>query len=58
MSEFIAQFDVPTRLRDADVPRDEAGDIAEVVHTAMEHAEVVGRPLAVAELAAMLSAAY
>jgi alcohol dehydrogenase class IV len=58
VAEFIAQFDVPTRLRDAAVPRDEAVDIAGVVHAALEHAEVVGRPLAVAELAAMLSAAY
>jgi alcohol dehydrogenase len=58
VAEFIAQFGMPTRLRDVDVPRHEAVDIAGVVHAAMESAQVIGRPLAVAELTSLLSAAY
>jgi alcohol dehydrogenase len=58
VAAFIAQFGVPMRLRDAGVLRDESGDIAGVVHEAMERAQVVGRPLALAELTALLSAAY
>jgi alcohol dehydrogenase len=56
--EFIAQFGVPMRLRDVDVPRHEVGDILEVVHDVMERAQVVGRPLALAELTTLLAAAY
>lgn len=58
VAEFIAQFDVPMRLRDADVPSDEAVDIVAVVHDAMTRADVVGRPLNVDELTSLISAAY
>jgi alcohol dehydrogenase len=56
--ELIAQFGVPMRLRDAGVPEREAADIVGVVHQVMERAQVVGRPVTLAELSSLLSAAY
>jgi alcohol dehydrogenase class IV len=58
VATFIAGFGLPMRLRDADVPGDEAGDIAGVVHAAMARAETVGRPVTLAEVSALLAAAY
>jgi alcohol dehydrogenase class IV len=55
---FIAQFNVPRRLRDAGVPRDEIDDIADVVRDAMEEAAAVQQPVSRAEIGAVLVAAY
>ena len=43
MAKFIAQFEVPHRLRDADVPREEIGTIAATVLEEVERADTVGR---------------
>jgi alcohol dehydrogenase len=58
VAAFIGQFDVPRRLRDAHVPRDEAADIAVVVREAMEEAGAVSQPISTEEIAAVLEAAY
>lgn len=58
MAAFIGQFGVPTRLRDAGVPPSEATGIAGMVHAIVERAQVVGRPLRVEQVAALLDAAY
>ena len=55
---FVAQFDVPRRLRDVGVPREEIDDIADVVRGAMEEAAAVTQPVSRAEIAAVLAAAY
>jgi len=55
---FLSQFDVPRRLRDVGVPRDEVDDIAGVVRDAMEEAAAVTRPISREEIAAVLAAAY
>jgi alcohol dehydrogenase class IV len=55
---FLSQFDVPRRLRDVGVPRDEIDDIAGVVRDAMEEADAVTQPISRAEIAAVLQAAY
>jgi len=58
VAAFIAQFDVPRRLRDVHVPRPEVGDIAAVVREAMEEAGAVSQAVTVQEIAAVLDAAY
>jgi alcohol dehydrogenase class IV len=58
VAAFIAQFDVPRRLRDAHVPRGEVADIASVVRDAMEEAGAVSQPITSEEIAAVLEAAY
>jgi alcohol dehydrogenase len=58
MAAFIAQFDLPSRLRDAHVPREELDDVIGTVHEAMSRAHVVDRPVSREELAAVLAAAY
>jgi len=56
--EFIAQFDVPKRLRDAGVPHGEIGSIvAPIVHE-LEHMGVVDRPMTEKEVLALLEASY
>jgi len=55
---FIAQFDVPHRLRDAQVPRADMAAIADVVRGAMEEAGAVTRPVTRDEIAALLENAY
>ncbi|HKE83406.1 MAG TPA: iron-containing alcohol dehydrogenase [Vicinamibacterales bacterium] len=55
---FLSQFEVPRRLRDVGVPRDEIDDIAGVVRDAMEEAAAVMQPISRAEIAAVLAAAY
>jgi alcohol dehydrogenase len=55
---FVAAFPVPRRLRDAHVPRDEVGEIAEVVRDAMQEANAVSRPVTRDEIATLLDAAY
>jgi alcohol dehydrogenase class IV len=58
VAAFIAQFDVPRRLRDTQVPRHEVSDIAAVVRDAMEEAGAVSQPITTEEIAAVLEAAY
>jgi alcohol dehydrogenase len=57
-AEFIGQFEVPTRLRDAGVPFEELDRIVGAVLAELERANVVGRPLTSDELHALLEAAY
>jgi alcohol dehydrogenase class IV len=56
--QFIAQFDVPKKLCDAKVPRNELGEIvAPIVHE-LEHNGVVDRPVTEKEVLALLEAVY
>ncbi len=56
--EFIAQFDVPKRLRDAGVPRDEIKDIVVPITRELEHNGVVDRPMTEQEVLALLESCY
>jgi alcohol dehydrogenase class IV len=56
--EFIGQFDVPKRLRDAGVPRDEIKDIVGPITHELEHMGVVDRPMTEQEVLALLEACY
>ena len=56
--QFIAQFDVPTRLRDAGVPRSEVNEIVGPITHQLEHNGVVDRPLAEKEVLALLESCY
>jgi maleylacetate reductase len=58
VERFIAQFDVPHTLKDAGVKRNEIAEIAEPVHSEIEHAKVVDRPVNREEVIALLEAAY
>jgi maleylacetate reductase len=55
---LIAQFDVPTRLRDAGVARSELSQIAETVLDEVERSRTVGQPVTVKHLISLLEAAY
>jgi alcohol dehydrogenase class IV len=55
---FIAQFDLPQRLRDVGVPEDELPDVADVVHDVMDAAHVVDRPVTRDDLVRLLANAY
>jgi alcohol dehydrogenase len=57
-AKFIAQFEVPTRLRDVGAPREELGRIAGAVLAELGRSNVLGRLLTVEELVALLEAAY
>jgi alcohol dehydrogenase class IV len=56
--EFIAQFDVPRRLRDAGVPREEIGDIVGTIAHELEHMGVTDRPMTEQEVLTLLEACY
>ena len=56
-ARFIAQFEVPTRLRDVGAPREELGRIAGAVLNELGHANVVGRPITSADVMGLLEAA-
>jgi alcohol dehydrogenase len=56
--EFIAQFDVPKRLRDAGVPREEIGSIVGPITHELAHNGVVDRPMTEAEVLALLESCY
>jgi len=56
--EFIAQFDVPKRLRDAGVPRQEIKDIVGPITRELEHNGVVDRPMTEQEVLALLESCY
>ena len=55
---FIAQFDLPQRLRDVRVPADELPEVADVVHDVMDAAHVVDRPVTKGDLVTLLTNAY
>jgi alcohol dehydrogenase len=57
-AEFIGQFDVPKRLRDAGVPREEIGSIVGTVAHELEHMGVVDRPMTEQEVLTLLEAAH
>lgn len=56
--DFIASLQLPSRLRDVNVPPGEIGEIAAVVHEALEDAGAVDRPVAREELLSVLAAAF
>jgi maleylacetate reductase len=55
---FVAGFPVPRRLRDAQVPHGEIGEIAAIVRDAMDEANAVSRPVTREEIVTLLDAAY
>lgn len=55
---FIAQFELPQRLRDVRVPAEELAQVADVVHDVMDAAHVVDRPVTKADLVTLLTHAY
>jgi len=57
-AEFIGQFDVPKRLRDAGVLREEIGEIVGTVTHELERSGVVDRPMTEQEVLALLEASY
>jgi alcohol dehydrogenase len=57
MASFIAQFDVPRRLRDAKVPSEEIGDVAGIVHGIMDSAHVVDGAVTRGQLESLLAGA-
>jgi alcohol dehydrogenase len=57
-ARFIAQFEVPHRLRDAGVPREELGAVAATVLDEVERAQTVGHTVTRDDLLMLLEAAY
>jgi alcohol dehydrogenase len=55
---FIAQFEVPQRLRDVGVPRDELPEMAAIVHDVMDAAHVVDRLVTTDDIVTLLTNAY
>jgi alcohol dehydrogenase len=55
---FIAQFNVPQRLRDVGVPRDELPVVAAIVHEVMDAAHVVDRLVTTDDIVTLLTHAY
>ena len=55
---FIAQFEVPQRLRDVGVPERELPEVADVVHDVMDAAHVVNRLVTKDDLVRLLANAY
>ena len=56
--EFIGQFDVPKRLRDAGVLREEIGEIVRTISHELGRMGVVDRPVTEQEVLALLEASY
>ena len=56
--DFIASLELPSRLRDVHVPGGELGEIAAVVHDALEESGAVDRDVAREELLAVLADAF
>jgi alcohol dehydrogenase len=57
-AEFIASFDVPRSLKDADVPRNEIQQIVPAVLHEIKERAVVDKPITESEVIALLEAAY
>lgn len=58
MARFIAQFDVPQRLRDVHVPHDELGLVGDLVYDILYNAHSGESPIGREALATVLRAAY
>ncbi len=58
MSRFIAQFELPQRLRDVRVPREEIAVVAKLVHDIFERAHVGGVTITREQVESVLTAAY
>jgi len=58
VARFIGQLEVPNRLRDVGVPREEIGSIAETVLEEVKRSNTVGRDITTGELLKILEAAY
>jgi alcohol dehydrogenase class IV len=58
VATFVSGLGLPARLRDVGVPHEELGDVAAVVHEVMTHHPRVGLEVSLAEVSAMLTAAY
>ncbi len=58
VAKFIGQFEVPNRLRDVGVPREEIGSIAETVLDEVKRSNTVGRDITTGDLLKVLEAAY
>jgi len=56
--EFIAGFDVPHSLKEANVPRAEIGEIVDSVSHELDKSKVVDRPVTKAEILSLLEASY
>jgi alcohol dehydrogenase class IV len=57
-AKFIGKFEVPTRLRDVGVPREELSRIAGTVLQEVKRANTVGVDVTLADLVNILEAAY
>ncbi len=57
-ARFIGKFEVPTRLRDVGVPREEISRIAGTVLEEVKRANTVGAEVTLAQLVGILDAAY
>jgi alcohol dehydrogenase class IV len=57
-AQFIRGFEVPNRLRDAGVPEDQIGKIADTVLEEVKRSNTVGRDVTREELIGILRAAY
>ena len=55
---LIVELGLPNRIRDLNVPREELPPIAARVHEGMMKAGVVDKPVTVADVQALLDAAY
>jgi alcohol dehydrogenase len=58
MSRFIAQFELPQRLRDVRVPREEIAAVATLVHDIFERAHAGGLTISREQVESVLTAAY
>jgi alcohol dehydrogenase class IV len=58
MTRFIAQFQLPQRLRDVHVPFEEIREVAGLVHDILDGAQASDHPPSSEQLASMLTAAY
>ena len=58
VARFIAQFDVPRRLKDAGVPHNEIAQVAAPVLDEVERSKVVDRPVTREDIVSLLEAAY
>ena len=58
MAHFIAQFGLPQRLRDVNVPREEVRQVTDLVHGILDSARVSGSPVTREQLESLLTGAY
>ena len=58
VAQFIRKFEVPNRLRDVGVAREEIGSIAETVLEEVQRSNTVGRDVTTEDLLRILDAAY